>query len=427
MSRGMLVLLAAVIVLASFVDAADTPRPNVLEKGDRLAMVGDSITYGKKYTVLINLYLAACRPDLDVKCIQNAVYGENTPRFVRRMKKTSIELWHPAIVTTCYGMNDGKYSAYTDEIGKAYEENTRKMVKTYQDAGVRVVLGSPGIVGIKLPNHGVYNVTLARLRDIARSVARESGCGFADVYASMLTARSRLRKREGMADFDVVGRDGVHADWHGQMAMAISFLRALGLGKEEIARIEFDLDEHKATVGDGHKIIAVDADSVTVESSRYPFLFYYKHPSKVLADMWPVAEELGFFDDLNRFILVVKTGTPGKYEVKWNRASRVFDSRELAKGINLAHEFPTHPFSVNMQKMWHRTYSLFTLQYYIQIGALGKQSEWVKKAILTEADRGVTVEDLVKDPMKAEQLAQRNVRGLLVPVQHKITVTRKQM
>ena len=55
---------------------APMPGPLLLKKGDRLAIVGDSITEQKMYSVLIESYLTACMPELEITARQYGWSGE---------------------------------------------------------------------------------------------------------------------------------------------------------------------------------------------------------------------------------------------------------------------------------------------------------------------------------------------------------------
>ena len=60
----------------------------VLNKGDRLAIIGDSITEQKLYSKFMEAYLLACHPELDIQCFQFGWGGERAPGFANRMEKT---------------------------------------------------------------------------------------------------------------------------------------------------------------------------------------------------------------------------------------------------------------------------------------------------------------------------------------------------
>jgi hypothetical protein len=58
-----------------------------------------------------------------------------------------------------------------------------------------------------------------------------------------------------------------------------------------------------------------------------------------------------FNQELNRFVLVAKNGKNARFRVTWGAESRSFGAEELAKGINLAAEFPANPFTEAFAKV----------------------------------------------------------------------------
>jgi hypothetical protein len=58
-----------------------------------------------------------------------------------------------------------------------------------------------------------------------------------------------------------------------------------------------------------------------------------------------------FNADLNRLTLVVKNAKGGNYKVTWGDQSRTYTWDQLARGINLAEEFPQNPFSEAFAKV----------------------------------------------------------------------------
>ena len=61
---------------------APQPSHRVLQKGDRLAICGDSITEQKMYSRIMETYLTVCVPDLDVTVRQYGWGGETMPGFL---------------------------------------------------------------------------------------------------------------------------------------------------------------------------------------------------------------------------------------------------------------------------------------------------------------------------------------------------------
>jgi lysophospholipase L1-like esterase len=322
----------------------------LLKKGDRLAICGDSITEQKMYSRVMETYLTACAPELAISVRQYGWGGETAPGFLKRMTNDCLR-FKPTIATTCYGMNDHGYRPYEDSIGEKYRVNQTAIVEAFKAHGARVVLGSPGCVGLRKDWDAASveskNLNLCTLRNIDIEIAQKSGVAFADVFWPMLTAGYTAQQKHG-ADYAIAGKDGVHPGWAGSFVMAYAFLKAFGLDGE-IGSITYDAEGKQATVSKGHELLGVKDGSLQIKSSRYPFCATgdVSKDSSIRSAMSLVP----FNQELNRFVLVVKNGRAANYRVAWGDDSRSYPAGELAKGVNLADEFVTNPFSAAFAKV----------------------------------------------------------------------------
>src|SRR5690349_24076159 len=91
--------------------AADTPPQTQtrLEKGDFLAVCGDSITEQKLYCRFIEEYLLMCKPQPNLRTMQLGWNGETSWGFFSKMPNEALR-FDPSVVTICFGMNDGGYA-----------------------------------------------------------------------------------------------------------------------------------------------------------------------------------------------------------------------------------------------------------------------------------------------------------------------------
>ncbi|MDB5324080.1 MAG: LysophospholiPASe [Phycisphaerales bacterium] len=364
MKRFVLVLVTSLICLGARAE---------LKQGDFVAVTGDSITEQKQYSVFIEDYLLMCKPQGDLRVMQFGWSGEVAPGFLAKMPNEALKFPF-TVATTAYGMNDGAYSPMTPEKGERYRTAMQGIVDNFKKHGVHfIVVGSPGCVDPdtfvrpdptdpqpdakkkrKVAAGWFYNPTLAALRDIAKEVAEQNGCAFADVYDTMLDAGAAAKAKYG-AGYHVGGGDGVHPSANGQLCMAYAFLKGLGVDGN-IGTITVDLAANKAEATDGHKLLGVKDGAVEIESTRYPFCFY-GDPKTVNATSG-IIEFLPFNQDLNRYMLVVK-GATGKVKVTWAKpvkegaaadekkveVTKEFAAADLEKGINLAAQFLENPFS----------------------------------------------------------------------------------
>ncbi|MCU0879209.1 MAG: SGNH/GDSL hydrolase family protein [Pirellulaceae bacterium] len=345
-----LVLLGALIVsLAPSAMLSLGAAEPVLQPGDRVAIVGDSITEQKLYSKFVECYLLACSGVPDLKVMQYGWSGERAGGFADRLANDCAG-FQPTVVTLCYGMNDGSYQPYNEQIGQTYEANMRRVLAGLEKLGVRaVVIGSPGAVDQNFfrpgqmmgnqPAHVAYNDNLAHLRDIDRKLAEEHKQPFANVHDAMYETMKKAQEKLGNK-YDVCGGDGFHPGPNGQLIMAYAFLKGLGAGGN-IGTITIDM-QGKPSVAGGHKVLSGSEGTAEIESTQWPFCFDGDgNSSRSTRSITPF---LPFNQDLNRLMLVVKNLDTPKAVVTWGDQSKEFTREELAAGVNLAAAFDQTPF-----------------------------------------------------------------------------------
>jgi lysophospholipase L1-like esterase len=323
----------------------------LVQSGDMVAVIGDSITEQKQYSVFMEDYLLMCQPADNLHVVQFGWGGETAAGFQKRMKNDTLR-FTPTLITTCFGMNDGGYGPLTKQRSDLYRLSQQQIVDKAKKAGVRtIVVGSPGCVdtdmfrGPKIS--AVYNKTLGELRDIAREVADSNGVKFADVHTAMMDAMAKAKAKYG-SKYHVAGPDGVHPDTNGHLVMAYAFLKALGCDGE-IGKINVDLRSNQATASHGHKVLSCAGGKVEIESSRYPFCFY--GDPKATGATTGMIEFVPFNEELNRFMLTIENAPSDMCKITWGTPSKEFTKEQLAKGINLAGEFLENPFSEPFRKV----------------------------------------------------------------------------
>lgn len=340
--RSVFVCVVASVFVAPRAGVADGL---LLKKGDRVAIVGDSITEQKQYSKYMELYLLACVPQLELTMFQFGWSGERAPGFAGRMENDFVP-WGPTVVTTCFGMNDGGYRPFEAAIGKTYEEGSSRIQKRCKALGARMVIGGPGPVDSETwkktePEADVYyNDNLGKLSAIAARQAAEEGFVYAGLHPMMMKVMADAKAALGK-EYPVCGGDGVHPGPNGHLVMAYAFLKAMGLDGN-IGAITVDM-AGAATATEGHRVVSADKGTVTIESARYPFCFYGgdKDPNGTRS----ILPFVPFNRDLNRLTLVVKNLGAQTAEVKWGEATKTFSKAELEAGVNLAAAFLDNPFA----------------------------------------------------------------------------------
>lgn len=396
---------------------APSPGPLMLKRGDRLAIVGDSITEQRMYSRLIETYLTACVPDLEITARQYGWSGEKTDGFLRRMDSDCLR-FKPTVVTLCYGMNDARYRPFDVNNGKWYEDHYTAIVRKLKAAGARVVVGSPGCSGklatwvsSRAGTLDEHNQHLCALRDIAMGVAEREQVAFADVfwpmYQAKVSAPGRYPGDDGARPYQLLGRDGIHPDWAGHAIMAFAFLRSLGLDGD-LGTISVDLASQNATATKGHQVESFRDGVLKLTSTRYPFCATgpVDRDDSVRSGMSLVP----FDEELNRLTLQI-TGLNGLATITWGGESRTYKPDQLAQGINLAAEFTNNPFCEAFERV-------------DQAVALKQEFETrqVKRVFHGQAGRA-NLEQAVLDTERERKPLADAVRSAVRPVQHAIKIT----
>ena len=391
---------------------APAPGPLLLQPGDRLAIVGDSITEQKMYSRLIETYLTVCVPELKITARQYGWSGETAEGFLHRMTNDCLR-FQPTVATTCYGMNDYKYRPYDEANARWYREQYTAVVRAFQAAGTRLVLGSPGCVGkvaswVKSASGSLeeHNLHLCALRNIDLEIAAQEGTRFADVFWPMFTAGFEARQKFG-PDYAVAGQDGVHPGWAGQLIMAYAYLHAMGLDGD-LGTLSVDLKNHTAQATGGHTADGFADGAFSFTSRRYPFCATGEpdKDSSIRSGMTLVP----FNRELNRLTLVATGGTAANYKITWGAESRTYSAAQLAQGVNLAQDFARNPFSEAFQKV---DAAVGAKQTY--------ETKQVKEAFHSAEARTNRVAVVERTEAERAPLAQA-IQAAFVPVKHSLRI-----
>jgi lysophospholipase L1-like esterase len=403
---------------------SSTSAAPVLKRGDRVAIVGDSITEQKLYSRYMEDYLLACVPQLELAVVQLGWSGERADGFAARLENDLLPL-RPNVVTTCYGMNDGLYRPYEASIGEKYAASTRAAVQRLKAAGATVVVGSPGAVDtdtfhFRELSPVVYNENLAHLRDIARDVARSEGVPFANVHDPLIAAMAGAKPVLG-ATYHVCGPDGFHPAPNGHLVMAYAFLKALGLDGQ-IGTLTVDAGGTGAwtvKASDGHRVVSVADGDVELESTRYPFCFFGEEKSP--DGTRSILPYVPFNAELNRFVLVVRGWPQAGANVTWGPSTKHFTREQLAAGVNLAAEFPETPFANAFRKLDEAV----AQKQVFETRMIKEGLTWFRsiRALLdNDADAEAALTSLRARLLDRHAKLQAEVRAAVVPVRHHLVL-----
>jgi lysophospholipase L1-like esterase len=332
--------------------------PFTLGKGDRLVLIGDSITEANRHSRMLETYLAVCIPELEVEVRNIGKGGETAEGFLERIDSECLK-HQPTAATICYGMNDAGYLDNNRSGADNFRAASERIVALLKSAGVRMVLASPGCIG-RLPawefvrelNGSLdgINTSLMYMRDEAAALATAEQLPFVDHFWNLYRARLAAGQKYG-GEYAVCGADdGVHPSWAGHVVMAFGLFSALGLAGD-LGHFTIDLATASATVAGDHVLKSQADNAYAFVSRRYPFC-----AEGILDKDWFIRSGMTlapFNQRFNRMTLKVTGATASRYRVAWTNAQNMLDEwhiytrAELETGINLADDFQRTPFSSN--------------------------------------------------------------------------------
>jgi lysophospholipase L1-like esterase len=209
--------------------ADDTPPP--LKKGERIVFLGDSITQGgvgpKGYVTLVKNALAERHKDLGIEVIGAGISGNKVPDLQRRLEKDVLGR-KPTLVVIYIGINDvwhGEKDPARGTPKDKYEAGLKEIIGRIKDAGARVVLCTPTVIGEKKAGTNNLDAKLDEYADISRKVAKETGsrlCDLRKAFQDYLAKHNPDDKDRG-----VLTTDRVHLNDAGNRLVADTVLAAI--------------------------------------------------------------------------------------------------------------------------------------------------------------------------------------------------------
>ena len=184
--------------------APDSP----LKSGQTIVFFGDSITEAGGYIRILRDRLKAERQDLDVKLVNRGHSGYRVPMIQPLLQKEVLDM-EPALVVIYIGINDVWHSTSGRGTPKdEFEAGLRDMITRSQEAGVKVVLCSPSIIGEMPRGSNPLDAMLDEYAGISKRVAEETGATFCDLRAAFFAYLSE--HKTDRSDRGVLTNDGVH-------------------------------------------------------------------------------------------------------------------------------------------------------------------------------------------------------------------------
>jgi len=240
MSRPFVVMLT-MLALVSAMAGAEPSAPQ-FQSGDNVAVIGDSITHGRKWHRYVYAYYLTRFPDRQVRFVNLGIAGDSAGGALRRLDWDILPN-QPNAAAIFLGMNDvgrGYYKVNADEKTIAarqtaldnYRKNMDDLSAKLLANGVkRLVYVTPSpyddTAELAAENFPGVNGALAQCGRYGAELAAKYGGSVVDLNGPM----TALNQERQQADpkFTLIGPDRVHPGDVGMMVIAHTFLRAQGM------------------------------------------------------------------------------------------------------------------------------------------------------------------------------------------------------
>jgi len=300
--------------------------------GDRVVMIGDSITEQHLYSNYVEMWTTTRFPSWKITFRNVGISGDRSTGGNSRFKR-DVASHKPTAMTVDFGMNDGNYRAFDEPGFKTYYNGLQGMAEQAKIAGIRVAWCTPQPLdeAKQGPTALVdYNLTLEKYSDGVKQIAEKNNGLFVDQFHPYLAVLDKARAASPNYNRITEG-DAVHPGGPGQALMAASILKGLSF-PAQVSAVEIDLSAPNSPKATNCKVADVKVDGETVrfqrEDAALPFL---PDEAKSILKWSPL------HDELNRYTLKVVGLKGTKYDVSLGgKKVAEFSSEELGKGVNLA-------------------------------------------------------------------------------------------
>ena len=247
-----LIAIVALLSPMAAVNAADSvASPAIALTGQRVLILGDSITQDGRYVTFLEYYLHQLAPGEKTDLISIGLSSETVsglsekghpyprPCVLERLDR-ALKAVKPKLVVACYGMNDGIYHPPSPERLAAFTDGLRQLIKQVRASGAQLVLLTPPTfdalplraktVPTTAPEFGYgkpyvgYDNVLAEFARIELAL-NEPGVTVIDLHGPLTTALVAQRANDPAFSF---APDGVHPGDEGHLLVARTILAGLG-------------------------------------------------------------------------------------------------------------------------------------------------------------------------------------------------------
>ncbi len=302
--------------------------------GDRVVMIGDSITEQHLYSNYVEMWTVTRFPKWKITFRNVGIGGDRSvggnSRFAR-----DVLLHKPTAMTVDFGMNDGSYREFSDQTFKPYMDGLQGMADQATAANIRTAWVTPQPLDNDEQGKTAltgYNQTLEKFSEGVRAISEKNSGKFVDQFHPYLQVLDAARSKADKYNRITAG-DAVHPGPPGQALMAASILKGMNF-PSLVAAVAIDAKQNKVVSQENCTVEGLQATATSVKFKKLDkaIPFFPEDASSILP--WtPI------LDELNDYKIQVTGLAPGKYKVRIDSVDVAELSAEsLGAGVDIAAE-----------------------------------------------------------------------------------------
>jgi lysophospholipase L1-like esterase len=317
--------------------------------GDKVVMMGDSITEQYLYSSYVEVWTLTRFPTWNITFINVGIGGDRSVGGNKRFKRDVLSN-APTVMTVDFGMNDGGYRGFDEGGFNVYMGGLQGIADQAREANIRVAWCTPSPVekNEEGPALKGYNETLEKYSEGVRQIAATNGNAlFIDQFHPFIAAIDKARVVNPKNR--IGGGDVVHPGPAGQALMAHSILKGMDF-PAVLAAVEIDAAAGKVVNNVNCKIddLKVDAAGKVEFKQTDSALPFFPEEAKGILQWVPILE------DLNDYRLKVAGLKEGQYEIFLDgRKVAEYSNVALNDGVNLAQAvLSAGPIADQVKAVW---------------------------------------------------------------------------
>lgn len=335
MHRNRWSIVCSLLILALTLAAVGPPaeaQDFFFHDGDIVVMIGDSITEQHLYSNYVEMWTVTRFPAWKLTFRNVGIGGDRSTGGNSRFQR-DVVVHHPTAMTVDFGMNDGQYGPFRDEVFKPYVDGLQGMADQAKKANVRAAWITPQ--PLDGPEPGLtaltdYNRTLERFCEGMKTTSEKNGGLYVDQFHPYLTVLDKARS--AAANYQrISGGNAVHPGPPGQALMAASILRGLHF-PTLVSTVEIDAAAMRVMATRNCRANELTSHDGGISFQRLDAALPFFPPEASSILRWtPI------LNDLNAYGLKVAGLRAGQYEVRLGGTKVAeYSADELAAGVNLA-------------------------------------------------------------------------------------------